>query len=126
MFVKFSELPKNCTLYIIMKEGSLYLATDDEEFAGKTLERLELSNEHFIEEEYDMKKEDDPAAFYYMMGREGDHVYMEEIVDGLEHFEDEEEYETEEGDYVTLSEIESCFSSPGCFDDDFEDDDDEM
>ena len=110
--IKSDNIQKDEIIYLVMNEGSVYLATTDEEFAENTLSRLELSNIRYAEEEYGMSEEEAPLTVGYIAGREGDHVYIDEISDGIQYFENNDTFVTSEGDEVTQYDVESNLSEP--------------
>ncbi len=115
--IDIENVAKDETIYLVMNDGSVYLATTDEEYAANTLNRLELSNIRYAEECCGMSEEEAPMTVSYIAGREGDHVYVDEIYEGLAFFDDNDEYETSEGDIVTEYDVESNFQFPSEYSD---------
>lgn len=109
-------------IHLVMNEGSVYLATTDEEYAVKTFRRLELANIRYAEESCGMSEEEAPMTVNFIAGREGDHIYLDEIAEGLSYFNENDIFTTEEDDEVTFSDISINFQNPCCDDDvlDFE------
>lgn len=110
------QIQRDETLYIVMSDGSVYLATTDEEYAGNTYRRLELSNIRYAEECCGMSEEEAPMTVNYIAGREGDHIYVAVIPEGLSYFDNNDEFTTEEGDEITEYDVESNFQDPGQYD----------
>ncbi len=109
-------------IHLVMNEGSVYLATTDEEYAVKTFRRLELANIRYAEESCGMSEEEAPMTVNFIAGREGDHIYLDEIAEGLSYFNENDTFITSEDDEVTFSDISINFQNPCCDDDvlDFE------
>lgn len=109
-------------IHLVMNEGSVYLATTDEEYAVKTFRRLELANIRYAEECCGMSEEEAPMTVNFIAGRDGDHIYLDEIAEGLSYFNENDIFTTEEDDEVTFSDISANFQNPYCDDDvlDFE------
>ena len=109
-------------IHLVMCEGSVYLATTDEEYAVKTFRRLELANIRYAEESCGMSEEEAPMTVNFIAGRDGDHIYLDEITEGLSYFNENDIFITEEDDEVTFSDISVNFQDPCCDDDvlDFE------
>ena len=66
-------------IHLVMNEGSVYLATTDEEYAVKTFRRLELANIRYAEESCGMSEEEAPMTVNFIAGREGDEVTFSDI-----------------------------------------------
>lgn len=107
-----TDIDKDESIYLVMSDGSLYLATTDEDYANKTLAKLELDNIRFAEECCGMSEEEAPLTVNCVAGQEGDHVYLDEIPDGLFYFEDNDVFTTSEGDEVTESDVEENMQVP--------------
>lgn len=101
-------------IHLVMCEGSVYLATTDEEYAVKTFRRLELANIRYAEESCGMSEEEAPMTVNFIAGREGDHIYLDEITEGLSYFNKNDVFITEEDDEVTFSDIAANFQNPCC------------
>ena len=107
-------------IHLVMSEGSVYLATTYEEYAVRTFRRLELANIRYAEEYCGMSEEEAPMTVNFIAGRDGDHIYLDEISEGLSYFNENDTFITEEDDEVTFSDVSSNFQNPYCDEDPFD------
>ena len=111
--MKFAELDKTCPVYIVMKEGEVYCATFDSDYADHMMDRIRLSNIHYIEDEFDVDYDEDVEHGEELLATYGDHAYIDILSEGLGYFRDNDDYETSEGEDITESDIEEHFQTPG-------------
>lgn len=92
-------------IYIVVSDGAIVDAYDNEEDAEARVGAIEEDNLDYVTEEYGLDPDDDNygAEAGYMAGYDGDYAYIEHVV--VDERNPEKMYHTSEGDDFSGSEI---------------------